>query len=214
MKQRNVNPILLWIVKLTGVIPALLFLKPKVIYADKKKQSRKLPKGCILMSNHRSLMDFVLYLILFYGRTIRFLMAEVLYNKSKLFAWFLFGIGGIYVNRDAKDFGFMHESIKVLDKKGTIGIFPESRLPVNGKPWPFKPSVSYIALHSDAPIVPVYTDGNYGLFKRAHVVIGTPIYLNELRDPNVPEDKDIDRLTKLLEQKTYELKELIDRNGK
>lgn len=214
MKQRNVNPILLWIVKLTGVIPALLFLKPKVIYADKKKQSRKLPKGCILMSNHRSLMDFVLYLILFYGRTIRFLMAEVLYNKSKLFAWFLFGIGGIYVNRDAKDFGFMHESIKVLDKKGTIGIFPESRLPVNGKPWPFKPSVSYIALHSDAPIVPVYTDGNYGLFKRTHVVIGTPIYLNELRDHNVPEDKDIDRLTKLLEQKTYELKELIDRNGK
>ena len=43
MKQRNVNPILLWIVKLTGLIPALLFLKPKVIYADKKKQSRKLP---------------------------------------------------------------------------------------------------------------------------------------------------------------------------
>ena len=66
MKQRNVNPILLWIVKLTGLIPALLFLKLKVIYADKKKQSRKLPKGCILMSNHRSLMDFVLYLILFY----------------------------------------------------------------------------------------------------------------------------------------------------
>ena len=214
MKQRNVNLLLLWFVKLTGVPMALLFFKPKIYYVDKKIQSRRLPKGCILMSNHKSLMDFVLYLCVFFGRTIRFLMAEVLFNKGKLFASFLFGIGGIYVNRDNYDFGFMQESIKVLDKGGTVGIFPEGRLPVGGKGWPFKPSVTYIALHSDAKIVPVYTDGNYGLFKRASVVIGTPIDIHEYCSEANPGEEEIKRLTELLERKVAELKEFLENNAK
>ena len=129
----------------------------------------------ILVSNHKSLMDFVLYLILFFGKTVRFLMAEVLFNKGKLFANFLFAIGGIYVNRDACDFSFMNESVNILKKGGVVGVFPQGRLPVGGKPFPFKSGITYIALRSERPIVPVYTDGNYGIFKRARVVIGTPI---------------------------------------
>ncbi|MBE6797605.1 MAG: 1-acyl-sn-glycerol-3-phosphate acyltransferase [Ruminococcaceae bacterium] len=213
MKQKNVNHLLLWFVKLTGVPLALLFFKPKIYYVDKKVQSRRLPKSCILMSNHKSLMDFVLYLCLFFGKTIRFLMAEVLFNKGKLFASFLFGIGGIYVNRDNYDFSFMYETIKVLDKGGIVGIFPQGRLPVGDKEWPFKPSVTYIALNSDAPIVPVYTDGNYGLFKRAKVVIGTPIDIHEFCTQKNPNEAEIKRLTEMLQSKVYELKEFLDTNA-
>ena len=213
MKQKNVNHLLLWFVKLTGVPLALLFFKPKIYYVDKKVQSLRLPKSCILMSNHKSLMDFVLYLCLFFGKTIRFLMAEVLFNKGKLFASFLFGIGGIYVNRDNYDFGFMYETIKVLDKGGIVGIFPQGRLPVGDKEWPFKPSVTYIALNSDAPIVPVYTDGNYGLFKRAKVVIGTPIDIHEYCTQKNPNEAEIKRLTEMLQSKVDELKEFLETNA-
>ncbi|MEE1198472.1 MAG: lysophospholipid acyltransferase family protein [Acutalibacteraceae bacterium] len=213
MKQKNVNHLLLWFVKLTGVPLALLFFKPKIYYVDKKVQSLRLPKSCILMSNHKSLMDFVLYLCLFFGKTIRFLMAEVLFNKGKLFASFLFGIGGIYVNRDNYDFGFMYETIKVLDKGGIVGIFPQGRLPVGDKEWPFKPSVTYIALNSDAPIVPVYTDGNYGLFKRAKVVIGTPIDIHEYCTQKNPNEAEIKRLTEMLQSKVEELKEFLETNA-
>ena len=213
MKQKNVNHLLLWFVKLTGVPLALLFFKPKIYYVDKKVQSRRLPKSCILMSNHKSLMDFVLYLCLFFGKTIRFLMAEVLFNKGKLFASFLFGIGGIYVNRDNYDFSFMYETIKVLDKGGIVGIFPQGRLPVGDKEWPFKPSVTYIALNSDAPIVPVYTDGNYGLFKRAKVVIGTPIDIHEYCTQKNPNEAEIKRLTEMLQSKVEELKEFLETNA-
>ena len=213
MKQKNVNHLLLWFVKLTGVPLALLFFKPKVYYVDKKTQSLRLPKSCILMSNHKSLMDFVLYLCLFFGKTIRFLMAEVLFNKGKLFASFLFGIGGIYVNRDNYDFGFMYETIKVLDKGGIVGIFPQGRLPVGDKEWPFKPSVTYIALNSDVPIVPVYTDGNYGLFKRAKVVVGTPIDIHEYCTQKNPDEAEIKRLTEMLQSKVDELKEFLDANA-
>ena len=210
MKQKNLNKFFLWFVKLTGVIPALLFFKPKIYRVGEKSQ---LKKGMILVSNHKSLMDFVLYLIVFFGKTIRFLMAEVLFNKGKLFASFLFGIGGIYVNRDNYDFSFMYETIKVLDKGGIVGIFPQGRLPVGDKEWPFKPSVTYIALNSDAPIVPVYTDGNYGLFKRAKVVIGTPIDIHEFCTQKNPNEAEIKRLTEMLQSKVYELKEFLDTNA-
>lgn len=213
MKQRNVNPFVLWFVKITGFLPAMLFFKPRVYYIDKKQQSLRLPKSSILMSNHKSLMDFVLYLCLFFGQTIRFLMAEVLFKKGKLFAWFLFSLGGVYVNRDTFDFGFMSESISILDKGGIVGIFPESRLPVNGKPWPFKPSIAYIAIHSGAPIIPVYTDGNYGLFKRTSVVVGTPIYLSDHCNSTDPDKKEIQRLTAMLEEKIGELKEFLETNA-
>lgn len=193
--------------KVTGYLPALLFFKWKV-YRE-VGASRRLPKPCILVSNHKSLMDFVLYLCVFPLRTLRFLMAEVLFNKGKAFARFLYGIGGIRVDRDAYDFGFIGESLEVLDKGGIVGIFPESRLPVNGVPFPFKSSVVQIALNTDAPIIPVYTDGNYGLFKRAHVVIGAPIDLRELCSTDKPGGQDRAALTRLLQEKVYSLKDLI-----
>ena len=99
-------------------------------------------------------------------------MAEVLFNKGKMFSWFLYKIGGIFVNRDACDFTFVDDSLHVLDRKGVVGVFPQGRLPVGGKPFPYKPGIVLIALRTDAPIIPVYTDGNYGLFKRAHIMIG------------------------------------------
>ena len=195
-------------VKITGILPALLFLKPKVYLASGAK--RGLPKSCILVSNHESLMDFVLYLVVFPFRTVRFLIAEVMYNHGKLMAAFLNALGGIRVDRDAKSFDFVSRSLEVLDDGGTIGVFPQARLPVKGQGrFPFTVSTAFIALHSDAPIIPVYTDGNYGLFKRARVVIGEPIYLNRYCREGLDEQAQIAHLTKLLEEKVYALKEEI-----
>lgn len=202
-------------VKITGFIPSILFLKPKIHYINKASQSKRLPKPCILVSNHKSLMDFVLYLIIFPFRTIRFLMAEVLFNKGALFRKFLYLIGGIKVDRDAHSFDFVSDSLQVLDEKGTVGIFPEGRLPIGGKPWPFTVSSAFIAIHTDAPIVPVYTDGNYGIFKRANVMIGEKIYLNEYHDPSLSQEEQLKKLTDILEQKVYDLRdELIKRTEK
>ena len=212
MKPKH-NPLILGFVKLTAYLPAMLFFKPKVYYLDKKIQGRKLPKPCILMSNHTSLMDFPLYLILFPWRTIRFLMAEVLFRKGKLFSWFLRSLGGLYVDRDGMSFDFVGQSLEILEKGGTVGIFPQGRLPVGGKPFPFKPSISYIALRCNAPIVPVYTDGNYGLFKRSHVMIGTPITLPPVEEEDLTKEN-YERLTRYLEQQEYKLKEELEQRLK
>ena len=207
MKNKWFINLFLGFTKLTGYLPAVLLFKPK-IYKDSNAK-RRLPKNCILVSNHKSLLDFVLCLVIFPFRTIHFLMAEVLYNKGGFFAFLLNSWGGIKVERDQKDFSFISESIEVLDNGGAIGVFPEGRLPINGKPWPFTTSTAFIALHSDAPVVPIYTDGNYGIFKRASVCIGEPFHLTDYRKEDMNETESIDHLTKVLEEKVYSLKKLI-----
>ncbi|MBO5401806.1 MAG: 1-acyl-sn-glycerol-3-phosphate acyltransferase [Clostridia bacterium] len=219
MKQGKPNGFVRAFVQVTGFVPTRIFLRPKLYYMNKESQGKKLPKPCILMSNHKSLMDFVLYMNIFPFRTLRFLIAEVMFNKGKMFSKFLFSIGGILVNRDTRDFSFVGESLKVLDKGGTIGIFPEGRLPVNGQPWPFKPSVVFIALRTDAPIVPMYTDGAYSFKKRARVMIGEKIYIRDYCKEENPSPEEITRLTQLLEDKTNELRLELERrveteNGK
>ena len=192
-------------VKLTGVLPVLLYLKPRVRLTPGAK--RRLPKNCILVSNHIRLMDFALYTMVFPSRTIRFLIAEVMFNKGRLFGWFLGAIGGIKVDRDSKSFDFVAHSLDVLDQGGAIGVFPQGRLPVKGQQFPFTTSTAFIAMRTDAPIVPVYTDGNYGLFKRTGVVIGEPFYLQDFAKDGLSEKEQLAHLTNVLEEKVYALKE-------
>ena len=208
--MKKMSNILLAFVKLTGVIPAYIFFKPK-IFKTSESCRRFLPKKAILMSNHTSLLDFVLYELIFCFRRIHFLMAEVLFRKSKLFSWFLYKLGGIFVDRDACNFSFVEESLKVLKKKQIVGVFPQGRLPVNGVSFPFKPGIVLIALKTDSPIVPVYTDGNYGLFKRAHILIGDEIYLRDFVSGENIDNEELKRLTNLLEEKNNELKAELEK---
>ncbi len=209
-KYTFIHALVLWFTKLTGILPALLFYKPRV-HKMNVNCSAKLPKPGILMSNHKSLLDFPLYVMLFPFRTIRFQMAEVLYNKGKVFAWFLHCLGGIRVNRDTQDMAFIGNTLEILDKGGTVGIFPEGRLPVNGVPWPFKPSIAYIALHTNAPIIPIYTDGNYGINKRTNVMIGEAIDVREFLNGDELNSETYNRITALLEAKKNEMQAELER---
>jgi 1-acyl-sn-glycerol-3-phosphate acyltransferase len=163
------------------------------------------PKNCILVSNHRSLLDFVLYLVVFPCKAIRFLTAEVLFSKNPFLTGLLYGLGCIRVDRDNKTFEFISHSIEVLDQGGTVGVFPEGRLPIGGKPFPFTVSTAFIATHANAPIVPIYTDGRYGITKRAGVVIGEPFFLTDYCQEGLTEDEQLKHLTEILRQKVYDL---------
>lgn len=192
--------------KVTGYLPGLLFFMPRVRLAPGAK--RRLPKNCILVSNHTALMDFALYLILFPMRTLRFPMAEVLFRKGKAMSCLLYALGGIKVDRDGKDFGFVSKCLEVLDQGGTLGIFPQGRLPVNGKPFPFTVSTAFIATHTEAPIIPVYTPGGYRPFKRTDVVIGAPIRIAEYCQEGLSQEQQLQQLTQMLEKTVYGLKDL------
>ncbi len=186
-------------------------MKPRIYFENGAR--RVLPKKCIFVSNHKSLLDFILYLLIFPFNTIYFLMAEVLFSKNKVLSFLLNAWGGIKVDRADHNFSFIADSLDILSDNRILGIFPESRLPVNGKPFPFTTSAAFIALNSDAPIIPVYTNGNYGIFKRASVCIGAPLYVNDYIKEGLNEEEQITHITNIIENKVYELKDIMEKQS-
>ena len=195
-----------YFVKITGWLPAMIILRTRILYEDKTKQSRKIKGAAILVSNHTSVYDFALYLFVFFFRTLRYQMAEVLYKK-KLLALFLRCMGGIFVNRNNNDLSFIDKSKRLLAKGKVVGVFPESRLPKEGetRPLPFKSSVVKLALESGAPIIPLYTYGNYFTKSRAKVVIGTKFDARSYYDVSKTEKENIEFITTLLRDRIIKL---------
>ena len=192
-------------------VQALAF-RTKYHYEDKRVQGRRIKGAAIIISNHTSVYDFAVMLFTFPCRTLRYLMAEVLFKKKGL-RGFLRAMGGVMVDRDSYDFAFLEKCKEILDKKGVVGIFPEGRLPLKGeeRPIPFTPSAAYLALMSGAPIIPVYTSGNYFRKKRAHVIIGKPIDVTALTDDTLSEKDNIQKVNQHLRNRIIELEHELQR---
>lgn len=203
-------------VKITAYLVQLLIFRTKVYYEDKAAQSRRIKGGAIIISNHTSVWDYAEYLFVFFFRTLRAQMAEVLFEKKPL-GLFLKMMGGIRVNRGANDFACVTKSEKILEKGGVVLIFPESRLPLKGeeRPLPFKPGAAYLALLSGAPVVPVFTNGKYFSKKRARVIIGKPIYARDLIDDSLSEKENLARITDIMRDRIISLeKQLYEQTQK
>ena len=197
-------------VKITGWLPQKLVFRTKILYEDPAVQKRAIRGPAILISNHTSVYDYAVMLFVFFSRTLRYQMAELLFEKKPL-GGLLRRLGGIRVDRAAHDFGFLRVSEDVLRRGGVVGVFPESRLPREGEtpPLPFKPSVAYLALATGAPVIPVYTNGRYFQWKRAAVIIGKPLLPGELTDASLSEKENIDRAAQRMREKVIALGNLL-----
>ena len=204
--------LLIGFVKVTGWPLQLLLFRTKITYRDRAVQSRRIKGPAIIVANHTSVWDFAILLFVFIGRILRTQMAELLFNKGFM-GPFLKGMGGIYVDRNAHDMGFVQKSLAILEKGGVLCVFPEARLPRPGeeRPLPFQTSATYIALESGAPIIPVYTNGSYFRKKRARVRIGTPIDARALWRSDEDEKTNLERITGVIRQTVIELGEELGR---
>lgn len=202
-------------VKITAWLIYFICFRTKIYYENKDSQSRKIKGSAIIISNHTSVYDFALLLFLFPFRTIRCLMAELLFNRKGL-GLFLKLMGGVKVDRDAYNFSFLSKSLDILQKNGVVAVFPESRLPKENeqRPLEFKPSATYIAIKSGAPIIPIYTNGSYFNKKRARVIVGAPIDINQLYDDNITEKENVDKITIKLREKVIELGKQLEEKTK
>ena len=199
-----------WFVKLTAFPVAYLCFKTKVYYEDKGVQSRIVRGRAIIVSNHTSVFDYAVYLFVFFGRTLRVQMAEVLFKK-KILGVFLRALGGIYVDRTAHDMTAVAKSEKILEKGGVVGIFPEGRLPREGekRPLPFRKGAAYLAFTSGAPVIPVYTNGEYFGKKRTRVVVGKPVYASDFCSDGLSEKEELENFSEALRQKVSELQKYL-----
>lgn len=198
-------------VKITGWPAQFIVFRTKVSYQDKLKQSRRIKGAAIIVSNHTSVFDYACMLFVFFSRTLRYQMAELLFDKKPLGS-FLKLMGGIYIDRNGSDLGFMNESARILKKGGVVGVFPEGRLPLKTEtpPIDFRPGAAYLALSTGVKIIPVYTNGAYFTLKRARVVIGEPIDPAEFDDRTRSDRENIERLTDALRTRIIELRDMLN----
>lgn len=203
-------------VKITGFPAAFFCFRTKVYYEDKSVQSRRIKGPAILISNHTAVYDYAVYLFVFFFRTLRVQMAELLFER-KVLGRFLKMLGGIFVDRNTHDFGFVSKSLDLLKKGWVVGVFPESRIPLpdEERPLPFKTSAAYLALTSGVPVIPIYTNGSYFRKERARVVIGTPIDVPSLEDPALSEKENLARVTEAMREKIISLRKIChEQSGK
>ena len=199
-------------VKCTGWPLWKIIIKPKYYFVDRSVQGRRIRGKAIIMSNHTDIWDYAAMMFLFPWRILRCVVAELMYEKNMFMTVLLKGLGTIRVDRNNNDFAFIGKCCLLLNKNGVVELFPESRLPLPKEKelLPFKPSITYLALESGAPIIPVYTDGNYFGKGYNHTIVGTPIEVRQFYEETCDEKENIEKITLILRDKINELKDKLE----
>lgn len=196
-----------WLALLSAWPVQLLVFKRKTYYEDRRAQGRIVRGKALIVSNHFSVFDYMVNLFLFPFRKL-----YVVYwpQNSKRIRWGMKFFGGIVSDRDVMSLRFMDESVKTLEKGRVVQIYPEAYISEDGRMDEFKPSYVLIALRAEAPIIPVITDGQYGFFKRVHLIIGKPIDLWDYCTSEDPTKEEIMALNDIVYKKCLELQRELE----
>lgn len=193
-----------WIGVITGYPFNWLIFKNKVYYENERAKQR-VKGGALIISNHYNPLDFVHNVFVFFPRKLYVVASEDAFRN----AFLRFGMkfwGGIQANRVTKNMRFVIQSAREIQKGHLVQIFPEGHNTDDGTIKPFYPSYIAIALRAKAPIVPLITDGNYGVFKRVHMIFGEPIDLADYFNGDKATKEDIARLNDIVFQKVLALR--------
>ena len=169
-----------WFAIIQGFWLYWLFFKRKTYYEDgnPRRKSRRFKGAKLIISNHMSVLDFMLNMYVVLPRKLWVVASEHAY-RNKLQGFGMRFFGGIPCDRRIRSMRFMEKSAEVLKKGGLVQIFPEGMERYDGQVGPFFQSYLVIAHRGNAPIIPIVIDGNYGFFKRTHILIGNEINVKD-----------------------------------
>ncbi len=189
----------------------LLFFKRKTYY-ENQKPAHLFRGGKLIVSNHFSMFDYVLTSFMVFPRKLNVVASEAPFKN----AFLRFGMkffGAIQCNRETRNMKFMDEAAEVIRQGQLVQIYPEGRNTPDGKTHEFKKSYLVIAHRAQAPIIPIVTDGNYGIFKRASVIVGDEIDVSRFFSPDraTPRREELEKANDYVFGKVLELREELER---
>lgn len=194
-------------VKVTGLIPGLIWIRPKVIHVG-----RKCPKGGVLISpNHPTFLDPITILTAFPWRRPHCLVTKDLY-KNRLMTFFLRQMHCIQVDKDNFSMASFHETVDCLKNGRAVVIFPEGQVNQGDgrEVQAFKSGAILMAHRSGAPILPVYIVKREKWYQFQRVVIGEPFDIKAAVGP-IPTMEQMNRVTEQLREKELELKRFYEK---
>ena len=118
-------------------------------------------------------------------RKVNVLAKEELF-KPKFNKWFAGVIGAYPVKRGTADLGAVKTSLKLMENKELLLVFPEGTRNGVAKGKKAKKGSVMIAATSESPIIPIGVQGTFKPFTKVTLNIGKPIdysaYKNETKD--------------------------------
>jgi 1-acyl-sn-glycerol-3-phosphate acyltransferase len=195
------NTLIQWFIKIQVMLVLPFFFKTKII----GRHHMRFKSPVIIMSNHISTWDAVLFFCTFWTRTLYFLAASILFTYNKLFAWFIRSLGAVRVKREGTDLFAIDESIRLIETGHNLVIFPEGMRSLTREILPFRPGVAIVALMTGAPIIPVFIGGKYGVFSRIKMAVGEPIYLRATYGAKYPTAQELKDICAMLRNHVVEL---------
>ena len=174
-------------VKITGSIPGLIWMRPKVYYVGDKKKSR--PKGgVVIAANHNTFFDPIMLYCTIWWRRLNFLATKDLY-KNNFFGWMITTVGCIQVDKENFSIQSMHAVVDRLKAGKAIVIFPEGQVTAAQQDRSYKSGAVLMAQLAGAPIQQVYIAPLEKWYHRRVAVIGEPIDISAMcgRFPSVEE---------------------------
>ena len=160
----------------------------KLLFFVRIEGKENIPQGaCVIMGNHRAWLDPFLLAMCARDREIRFMGKKELWG-NKLFYWIAMQVRGVPVDRGNADMASIRMSMAVLKVGHTLGIFPEGTRTKGDGMMPIQGGASLLALRSKCPVVPIYIDGEYKLFRPMTVRVGKPVAMDDLLAGRISKD--------------------------
>ena len=167
------------LVKFLGGGIAALCMRPKV-HRITENVPKRMKGGVVIAANHTSFSDAVILFVVFWYRRLAFLATKDLFN-NKFNKIFFRNLNCIEVDKEKFSTKTLRAICDRLNGNHPVVIFPEGKINGEGETLlDFKEGTVYVAMKCNKPILPVYIAVRDSLKKRHNVVIGEPVYVNEL----------------------------------
>lgn len=183
---------------LFGILRAIVTLIFKCRYKLSFEGTENIPHdgGYVYASNHRSYFDPV-FITLPVRTFMSYMAKEELFHKNIFFTLLIKMMGAFPVERGKGDMGVIEASIKKLEKKRNLVIFPEGTRSYTGKVGRGKTGVALIAAKAQRDVIPVgIVFEGPKLKPGAKVVVkfGKPIKASELAISETPDPRELKAL--------------------
>ena len=194
-------------VKLTGAIPVLLYLRPKIYKPFHNKTPKK---GVLVSANHRSLTDPIVVHTVYPFRRMHCLATKELFN-TKVKDVFFHLMNCIVVDKENFALSSFHEVVSKLSEGKMVVIFPEGGINSDREDTirAFKSGAVLMAYKSKTPILPIYIVKREKWYHRQRIIVGKPFDVCEAVG-KMPTLEQLNKASEMLREREIELRSYFE----
>ena len=190
--------------RVTGVLPGLLWYRPKWVY-ESEEAKKRIRGGAVLIANHIGFADPIYCMYAVWYRRHHFVCLKDLYDRKP--ALLFHNILTIPIDRENFNMNSLRQIADELTDGSLVTLFPEGHINSTGELAAFKSGMVLMALRGKAPIVPMYVKPQKHFWNRVVFAFGEPLDVCSLYGAR-PTMAQIEEVTALLKQKEESLRKL------